>query len=335
VQPNTYRLKTSFTARSEPVSRVGHCCRLFFIRTKGRLSVQTQVETVLPIYIVGDSHALPYRNLVFREKWTGAWVMARSKYIPGLTAHDFFDPSTGDFNAEFIGFMEYEGLIRAGRATHLSTNEIDFAIAKAAGQSVRPPLILITVGEIDVRGPIMRNLKDTHDFVPPFATALPLLDRPLVPWDVIEQAIDARLAPLIAGLQQLIAAGFTRIYIQSVVPPTRKEDRIRELQGYDCPTTVRTKLVHAFNWKLSAQCQSINVPLLDNWPDLTVDGLLRPEFDFDGVHLPPKAARGFLEALIDHAIDSRGLVANHPRYELYYRIACGQNPFRMPTPSAA
>jgi len=296
--------------------------------------VQPEVETVLPVYIVGDSHSLPYRNMVFREKWTGAWVMARSKYIPSLTAHDFFDPTTGDFHSEFIGFLEYEGLVRAGRATHLSMNEVDFAIAKAAGQPVRPPLILVAVGEIDVRGPIMRVLKNTHDFVPPFATSLPLLDKPLVPWDVIEEAIEERLGPFVAGLQQLIAAGFKRIYVQSVVPPTRKEERIRELQRYDCPVTVRTKLVQAFNWKMAAKIRSINLTMLDNWSDLTDGGLLRPEFDFDGVHLPPKGARIYLEALIDDAINPRGLVANHPRHELYYRLACGLDPFQVTAPSA-
>jgi lysophospholipase L1-like esterase len=297
--------------------------------------VDTQVETVLPVYIVGDSHSLPYRNLVFRERWTGAWVMARTKYIPGLTAHDFFNPATGEFHPEFIGFLEYEGLVRAGRATHLSMDEVDFVIANAAGQSMRPPFILIAVGEIDVRGPIMRILKDTHDFVPPFPTTVPLLDKPLVPWDVIEEAIEERLGPFIAGLQQLIAAGFKRVYVQSVVPPTRKEERIRELQTYDCPVTVRTKLVQAFNWKMAAKCRSINLTMLDNWSDLTDGGLLRPEFDFDGVHLPPRGARIYLEALIDDAIDSRGLVANHPRYQLYYRLACGLDPFQVTAPGAA
>jgi lysophospholipase L1-like esterase len=297
--------------------------------------VQPEVETVLPVYIVGDSHSLPYRNMVFREKWTGAWVMARSKYIPSLTAHDFFNPATGDFHPEFIGFLEYEGLVRAGRATHLSMNEVDFAIAKAAGQPVRPPLILIAVGEIDVRGPIMRLLKDTYDFVPPFATMLPLLEKPLVPWDVIEDAIDTRLGPLIAGLQQLVAAGFTRVYVQGVVPPTRNEERIRELQGYDCPVTVRTKLVQAFNRKLGAKCRSMNLTMLERWSELTEDDLLRPEYDFDGVHVPPKGARLYLEALIDDAIDSRGLVANHSRYELYYRIACGLDPFQAAEPNPA
>jgi lysophospholipase L1-like esterase len=133
---------------------------------------------------------------------------------------------------------------------------------------------------------------------------------------------------LIAGLQQLMAAGFKRIYVQSVVPPTRKEERIRELQSYDCPVSVRTKLVQAFNGKLASKIRSINLTPLDKWQDLTEGELLRPEFDFDGVHLPPKGAQIYLKALIDDAINSRGRVANHPRHELYYRIACGLKPFQ-------
>ena len=129
----------------------------------GSDGAETEFETVLPVYVVGDSHSLPYRNMVFREKWTGAWVMARTKYIPGLTAYDFFNTATGEFHPDFIAFLEYEGLVRAGRATHLSADEVDFAIAKAAGRPVRPPLIMITIGEIDVRGPILQLLKDTHD----------------------------------------------------------------------------------------------------------------------------------------------------------------------------
>lgn len=290
--------------------------------------MNTEIETILPVYIVGDSHSLPYRNMVFREKWTGAWVMAHTKYIPGATARDFYNPATAEFHPDFIAFLEYEGLVRNGRATHLSMDEVDFAIAKAVGQAVTPPLIMIAVGEIDVRGPIMQLLQDDYDFVPPFETALPLRDKPLVPWDLIDEAIETRIGPYIAGLEQLVKAGFKRVYVQSVVPPTRQEARIRELQRYDCPVSVRTKLVQAFNWKLGQKVRSLNLVMIDRWSDLTEGDLLRPEFDFDGVHLPPKGARLLLEALIEDATDSRGLVANHPRYELYYRMACGLDPFQ-------
>jgi hypothetical protein len=284
-------------------------------------------QRVFNVYIIGDSHALPYRNQLFREDWTGQWVLARSRYVSGLTAHDLFDEGTGEFHPELVRFLEYEGLVRNGRATHLSRDDVDFAIAKASGQSVTPPLILLTVGDIDIRGAIMPLLKDSHDFVPPVETALPLLDKPLLPWDVLDKAMTLRIRPLIAGLRQLQESGFNRLYVQAVVPPTQDEARVVELHGYACPVSVRTKLVAAFNAKLRVECERIGVKVIGDWGPLTVDGLRRPELEFDGVHLPPSAARGFVNELLEDAINCQWFAVNHVRYELFYRMACGLEPF--------
>jgi lysophospholipase L1-like esterase len=293
--------------------------------SRGRI-VSDVSETVLPIHIVGDSHALPYKGLMFKEKWTGAWALARSCYISGFAAGDFYRADTGAFHPEFIRFLEFEGLVRDGRATHLSRDPTDFSIAAAAGQPVRPPLVMIAVGDIDIRAVIMPILGDRHDFVPPFETVLPVLDKPLIPWDLIEEAIDRQLAPLIAGLGQLVACGFSRLYVQAVVPPTRDEAAVRRLHGYDCPASVRTKLVEAFNRKLAALCRPIGVTVLDNWAALTQDGLLKPDLELDGVHLPPRAARWHVEMLLEHAINCQWFSTNHVRYELFYRMACGLEP---------
>src|SRR5271170_4667440 len=67
-----------------------------------RRTMDSKQEIVLPVYIFGDSHALPYRGQMFRERWTGSWVLARSKYISGLTAFDFFSPKTEEFHSELI-----------------------------------------------------------------------------------------------------------------------------------------------------------------------------------------------------------------------------------------
>lgn len=289
--------------------------------------MEAQTEIIFPVYVVGDSHALPYRNLSFREPWTGRWVAVRSKYVSGLTAHDFFSPRTREFHHGLIEFFEYEGLVRDGRAVHVSTQEADFAIAAAAAQPVMSPLILFAIGDIDVRGVLMPLLADTHDFVPPFDTGLPLLDRPLVPWDFIEEAIDARISPFFAGLGELMACGFNRLYVQSVVPPTTNEARVRELHGWACPVSVRTKLAIAFNRKLAEGCSSIGATVLDLWPALTEAGLLRKALEVDGVHLPPSAARWFVDALLEDAINHQWLATNFVRYELFYRMACGLAPF--------
>jgi hypothetical protein len=284
-------------------------------------------ERVLNVYVVGDSHALPYRNQLFREQWTGQWVLARSRYVSGFSAHDFFDPARGSFQPEFIQFLEYEGLVRNNRAAHLSRDDVDFAIAKASGQPVVPPLLLITAGDIDIRGAIMPLLKDTHDFVPPFDVEMPLLEKPLVPWDVIDEAITTRIQPFIAGLRRLQESGFNRLYVQAVVPPTRDEARVVELHGFACPVSVRTKLVIAFNTRLRRECEQIGVKLVGDWAPLTIDGLRRPELEFDGVHVPPSAARGFIEELLEDAINCQWFAVNHVRYELFYRMACGLDVF--------
>ena len=277
--------------------------------------------------MIGDSHTLPYRNLLFREDWTGRLVMARSRYVSGLTAFELFKPASGEFHPELIRFLEYEGLVRNRRAAHLSVEEIDFSIARANGQPVTPPLLLFAVGDIDIRGTLMPMFKDTHDFVPPYETPYVLSDRPLVPWDILEAKMAAHIDPMVAGLRRLIECGFNRLYVQAVVPPTQDEARIRQLHGYDCPVTVRTKLVAAFNRMLANACAPLGVTLVENWTALTNDGLLRSDLEVDGVHVPPRAARWFLDALLEHAVNCQWFAVNHVRYALFYRIACGLEPF--------
>lgn len=289
-------------------------------------------QRALPVFVIGDSHALPYRNMLFRDMWTGQWVTVRSKYISGLTAYDFFDSETQEFLPAVIEYLEYEGLTRDGAATHLSMDEVDFSIARAAGLPVTPPLIMFTVGDIDIRGVLLPMLGDQYDFVPPFELPYPLLDRQIIPWDMIAELIERRLSPFVEGLRQLRVAGFNRIYVQLVVPPTTDEDRIRKVHGISCPLAVRSKLVASFNRILAERMKAIEVPIVDIWPQVTGnDGYLLREYELDGVHLPPSAAKMQLEQLLEHAINCPWESVNHVRYKMFYRIACGLAPIENQT----
>jgi hypothetical protein len=284
-------------------------------------------QRALPVFVIGDSHALPYKNMLFQDIWTGQWVVIRSKYISGLTAHDFFNLETQEFLPSVIECLEYEGLIRDGAASHLSKDGIDFSVAKATGLPVTPPLIMLTAGDIDIRGVLLPMLCDQYDFVPPFELPYPLLDRQIIPWDMIAEAIEGRLLSFIEGLKQLRIAGFNRIYVQLVVPPTADEDRIKHIQGFSCPLSVRAKLVASFNHILAERMKAIDVPVIDIWRQVTGDdGYLLREYELDGVHLPPRVAKMQLEQLLEHAINRPWESVNHVRYEMFYRMACGLAP---------
>ena len=282
----------------------------------------TSLNDILPVYIIGDSHVLAYRNLIFRETWTGSWFATRTKYISGLAAGDFFKPASDEFHPGLIEALQYEGLVRAHQASHLSLEEIDYNIAKASGHSVVPPLLMTACGDIDIRLMLLPMLKDQFDFVPPFETPYANSGKPLLAWDICEEVLQRHLTPFIAGLQRLQGSGFNRLYVPLVTPPTLREENFLERHGYRCPASVRYKAVFAFNRLLSERCKALGIPLLDIWPQVTTDGYLRPEFEFDGVHLAPSAAVMHLNLLIEHAINCQWNAVNHSRHELYYRMAC-------------
>jgi hypothetical protein len=288
-------------------------------------------ERTLPVYVIGDSHALPYKNMLFRDKWTGQSIVTRSKYISGLTAFDFYARETQEFLPAIIECLEYEGLVRDGKATHLSKDTIDFSIARASDLPVTPPLIMFTVGDIDVRSILLRVFTDRYDFVPPFDFPYPVLDRPIVPWDVVADLIEQRLAPFIEGLVQLQAAGFNRLYVQLVVPPTTNESKSSQINGISCPLSVRSKLVASFNRLLAEKVEALSISAINIWPQITgPDGYLLSECEFDGVHVAPRVAKMQLEQLLEHAINHAWEAVNHVRYEMFYRMACGLAPLESP-----
>lgn len=282
---------------------------------------------VLPIYVFGDSHVLSLQGKILREKLAGGWFSTRAKYISGLTQNDFFNIETGEFHSEFIRALEYEGLIRNGKASHLSYEEIDFNILKARGQPVTSPLILLSAGDIDIRLILLPMLKDKYDFLPPFETPYLKSKKPLLLWDIVRQTIENRIKPFIEGIKCLRAAGFNRIYVQLVSPPTLSEEKFQQLHGYGCPVDVRYKAVFTFNQLLLENCKSNGVHVVDIWPLVTENNYLKSEHDLDGVHLHPDVSVLNLSLLLDHAMNHQWEATNYVRYEQYYRLATNEAAF--------
>jgi hypothetical protein len=287
-----------------------------------RISSISTMQHFQPIYVIGDSHVLPYQNVIFQDPWAGGWFVTRTKYISGLTCHDLFKNNTGEFHPGFIQALEYEGLVRNGKATHLSREEIDFNISVASGRPLASPLIILTCGDIDIRAILLPMLKDKYDFVPPFSTPYPQQDRPVIAWDIFEDIIQRHLTLFASGLKTLRESGFNRIYVQLVSPPTMLENSFFDLHGYSCPAAIRYKVVYAFNQLLMQHCKQLGVQVLDIWSAVTSEHYLKPEFELDGVHLTPDSTMLYLGQMLDHAINHQWEATNYVRHELYYRKAC-------------
>ncbi|HJZ56122.1 MAG TPA: hypothetical protein VKE74_14235, partial [Gemmataceae bacterium] len=301
----------------------------------GDYPVLGSFRPVVPVYVIGDSHALAFSRLTFEEGVTGATFATRARYIPsGFTGAGFWSEA-GGLHPELLAALEYEGLLRNGRAVHFSTDRTDLAIAQATEQPQVPPVLIITCGDIDVRGSVVPLLRDDRDFIPPDPTPYPHTDRPLVPFDLVGREIAGRVGSLVRGALKLQAVGFTRTYLHGVVPPTADDARFRLIHGYDCPAATRYKAARAFNDHLAAECGKNGLPFVDVWPETTTpEGYLRPEYELDGVHLSREAVRITLHKVLRHALGRTYLAANYPRYELYYRRCLGR-PAAPPVPPPA
>ncbi len=284
------------------------------------------LQTVVPIYVIGDSHVLAYSHLTCTEQRTGGTVATRVKYIPsGFTGYTFFQAGTG-LPAELVEALEYESLLRNGRAVHLSMDRIDLAISSSTERPQGTPLIVLSCGDIDVRGALLTLLKDERDFIPPQDSPYPHSGKPLLPFDFCQRLVEERMNPLLDGVQKMRALGFTRTYLHCIVPPTTNDKRFRDIHGFDCPATTRYKAARIFNDYLAVECKKRSIPFIDIWQETTRDGYLRPEYELDGVHLTREATRISLQLLVDNVFNYSWLGVNYRRYELYYHRCCPAAP---------
>src|ERR1700722_11197178 len=61
------------------------------------------------IFVVGDSHSLPMRDLLVRESFTGRDYLVVGKYITGFTAAGMMQD--GELSAELVAALEGEHLL--------------------------------------------------------------------------------------------------------------------------------------------------------------------------------------------------------------------------------
>lgn len=276
-----------------------------------------------PIYLIGDSHVLGFKNLFCRDSYTHGDYYTIARYCSGFSAGNFYE--RGTLGPMLMQALEYEGLVQQGRATHLGVDPMDIAVAYASGAPQVAPLIVMSVGDIDMRRDVLRKFVNDYDLVLPFANDYPTTGKPPLPYDVALEFVEKLMEPIIAGMKLMHEIGLVRTYLHTVPPPTLNAPLFRKIHGFDCPLATRYKVAVMCNQFLLRRCAESGLPVIDVWPEVTRHGYLTAEYELDGVHLNREANRLSLQSLVEHALNNTPAVCNVPRYQLLHEMATGRD----------
>ncbi len=273
------------------------------------------------IHVIGDSHALPLRDLSFRESFTQRDYMVVGQYIVGCTASEMFPNAA--LPQSFLDALAAQQLIRQGRFSHDSLEQADLATSFAAGESGCPPILAITAGDIDLRAHFLSKLKDDYDLILPFEHAYKdRIGTAIMPFDVAQRLAEEAFDPLEKAILALREMGLQRAMVLALPPPTMQQSRFDALHGFSCSADTRYKATLLFNRVLAGVCADVGATFIDIWPSVLDDaGHLRPEFELDGVHLNRQAALITAEKMLGARISESQVCLNHKRYELVQRLS--------------
>ncbi|MCA8955845.1 MAG: hypothetical protein KDC87_07215 [Planctomycetes bacterium] len=291
------------------------------------------LERLTPVYCIGESHCLRFREVVFRTAELPHALHTRCRFLPHVQAACFAsaaglheDLGTALLAEELCvlspqddGELEltarHRPLTMAGRiqaARH----------AALADEPQVAPALLLFAGEQDLTI-LAAQLGAATDFELPEDPGYGMVDGAArVPFDTIECAVTRCLAPLEEGLEMLRAAGFSRTMVHAIPPRVVDDGRAaRWSDGVHVPAPVRSKLAVLFNRLLAETCRRSGAELLDLWDVLVRDGYLREEFDLDGLHLNQAATAQSMAEVARRLRQARVRDCNPAQYELLGELA--------------
>lgn len=269
----------------------------------------TLLGTPTPIYLIGESHTLIFRNLLFRATGGEQLFQTRTRYLPHVLAQNFCDPVARTFRQDFLEAFRAEELLRSDLSpAHHSFDGSTISGAWMEKRAIVAPAIVLCIGDLDIHH-LLSQFAD-YDFELPDDPhyGVDRTKRP-VAYSTIRAQMEKLLSPFIEGLRMLRAFGFTRMLMHCV--PPRTPDDAATLRWTKAHKSVRAKLTVIANQLLARECAAIGIPFIDVWPEMCQDGYLRPEFDLDGTHLTVAAAQVSLEKIVaslrEHTWDTHNL----------------------------
>ena len=190
-------------------------------RSPARSSRGDQLYRVPPIYFIGDSRAVPFRNSLYVSEFTLRTYQLRSVHLRALHAADFYSPGNG-LNLPLMNAL----------ATDMAVITRDEG-ARWAAEDEAAPLVLFcglydVLRVLDELGPdaaipgwdAMSRRYD-HGTTP--------ASRTVSAEEAVQRAF-ARMEPLATAIEALQAMGFVHIFVHGF-PRARRGERFQRLYG--------------------------------------------------------------------------------------------------------
>jgi hypothetical protein len=267
--------------------------------------------------MVGDKHCLPFHGLAVRDSFTERIFGVACSFLPNMALSGI--GSHGHLTPEFEAALEHLGLLREGKATHLSRDPSDLAATFAAWEPALIPLLVLSVGDADFHRSFLRVLSNRADIELPFETGYGSASRAeVVPHQIAEDLARTIVEPLTFAITTLKGIGLETVLVPTLPPPALPDDRFEATSGFPCPLDTRYKATILYNQVLAECCERAGGQPIDTWPFLLDEnGYLREDFVSPDGELNQEASLLTLNQII-HGHLGRQVVINPVRYELCY-----------------
>ncbi|MES2128343.1 MAG: hypothetical protein V4463_13830 [Pseudomonadota bacterium] len=257
---------------------------------------------VTPILMIGESHSLAFKNILFRPLWSTENFICRTSFIPALVASEFSVGGSG-INPLLADGLKAEGLLDV----HLRPSFLymDPSAAYIAGAPVIAPPLVFFSGDTEMVG-LIKMLGQTYDFELPDDPGYGVdRSKQPIPYAAIHAQVAKIIDPFMRAVALLHAHQFSRTMVHCIPPRNISDKKAAVFTGDETtPASVRSKLVIVANRLIASACAQSGLGYIDIWPE-TIDaaGYLRPEFELDGIHVNRKAALISLDKIAAHLYD--------------------------------
>ena len=266
---------------------------------------------VTPIFMIGESHSLAFRDLLFRPDWSHETFICRTRFLPSLVASEYSVDSA--ISVPLAEALKAEGVLDAAlRPGHLYA---DPSAAYIAGKPLIAPPMVFFAGDTDLVH-FIKKLGLEYDFElpedPGYGTDY---EKQPVSLRDVQAELERILAPFLKAVRMLADVQLSRIMVHCIPPRNQDDIAAGAFTGaVRVPGAVRSKVVVLANRLLRQGCVASGIGFIDTWELTSENGFLRPDMVLDGIHFNRKAAMVSLAQIARQLFDHTSGTHNQVRY---------------------